>query len=436
MSGPRTLLRNHGGVLLCVLATLVCVGAAAVLYARHPPSLLETANKLGPAAENLVHGRGLAICYGTANQPDCFYAQRMPVAPVTLAFLYLLFGEHGTVAALVKTLFCLAPVLMLFACIMRHAQFCSARRRVAVFALLLLAIFLPPTLDLSANLNFEEAYFYGWFALATGLLFFPELSVRRPRLWVAVVCLGAVFCYLTKSSLLLAASFLVAAAAFYTARCLRRTRLAIALICAFASAPLLWGAWQHHASGRFTLGTSLDGVNLYKGNNPLFLGHYPAFRGASVDLDEAALFAGHVSETEEWDENDFGLASARAYVRTHPTQTLEAVLRKASVFFLGVERNAADEAYNAVLELAFTAGLVLFRIMLLAAIALALRQFFSRSADRFPTVVFLGTVACIAAPYIAGFALTRHATVLILPAAAYLCRLLLHEPSGCFAQQA
>lgn len=422
MLKPRNFLERHGVLCFGLLATALCIAATALLGARHPPDLLETANKLGPTARSLVEGRGLAVCHGPEGSMTCLHAQRMPLAPLTLAALYLLFHEHGFLAASLKAVLFFAPVLFAFALAWRHAPSWQLRR--ATFSIFLLALLLPPTLDTAVNLNFEEAYFYSLLALAVALLLFPEESRRHPRRWTALLLLSAALPYLTKSAMLLSSSFLVLMAAIYVARSLRRPAWAIALLLSFACVPVLWGVSQHHTSGRFTVGTSLDGVNLYKGNNPFFLERYPPFRGASQDIYEASLFAGRVSPIDEWDANNFGLASAKSYVRAHPLQTVHADLRKAFVFFFGIQRNAGEAAYSPFLETAFTVGLILARLLLLSTILLALRQLIKRREGRFPALVFLGLVFCVAVPYVLGFALTRHASVLTLPAAAYLCQAL------------
>lgn len=420
----RSLLSGRRGFLcFSVVAVLICIAATVALGSRSQPPLLQTANKLGPSAESLIQGRGLANCYGE-DASHCFHAQRMPVAPFTLAGLYLVFHEHRLAAAVLKALLCFAPVLAAFALVWRRAQERSTRTRLIAPGLFLLAQLLPPALDLVVNLNFEEAYFYGAFTLSVALLLFPGIFQSHPRQWAVAMWLALTVCYLTKSSMLLPVGFMAVAAFVYMLRFAPRPGLAFMFLFVFACVPLLWGCRQQQASGRFTTGTSLDGVNLYKGNNAFFLDHYPAFRGASLDPDEAALFADHVSLTDEWDQNSFGFASARTYIRTHPATTVQADLRKASVFFLGVQRDTGEEEHTSLLEDAFTAGMILFRILLFAASGLALRRVLVAGQGRFAALAFLGITACAAAPYVAGFALTRHATVLIFPCAVYLCRAL------------
>src|SRR5260370_448416 len=63
----------------------------------------------------------------------------------------------------------------------------------------------------------------------------------------------------------------------------RRAGLRWLVVVLVAAAPLGWAVHQHHASGRYSVGTSFDGINLHKGNNAGFLDHYPPRQGDSMD---------------------------------------------------------------------------------------------------------------------------------------------------------
>ncbi len=437
MSRLLSVMQNHrvaryGLGCFTAAAVLLCLASCLILQSRHGNSLLQTANKIGPSAQSLVEGHGLAVCYGAgpksgaANDSACVHAQRLPLAALTVAGLYLLFSPHTLPAALLKTLVFLLPALLAFTLAWRSV---STPARPATLGLFLLAFLLPPMLDTAVNLNFEEAYFYSWLALAVALLFFQDAWRAHPVRWAFTLWLSLTLTCLTKSSMLPATGFLALMATILVARTWRRPVLAAALSLACLCVPLAWGVYQHQTSGRFTVGTSLDGVNLYKGNNPGVLALYPAFRGASLDETEASLFMGNVplaidpGKSNDWAENDFALAQARSYIRSHPAETLQLDLRKASVFFLGVQRNLGEDPYPRLIELAFDLGLLLFRLLLLTALGFAIRNLFKPPAQRFPAIVFLGCVVCTAIPYVVGFALTRHSLVLILPTAAYLASL-------------
>ena len=90
-------------------------------------------------------------------------------------------------------------------------------------------------------------------------------------------------------------------------------------------------------------------------------------------------------------------------------------------------------------RLAETAGMILFRLILWAAIisaaSVAIRPVAIRPAHcdaslRAAGLIFLALVAACTLPYLAGFAYTRHASILIYPAALMCCRILVEDPRG------
>jgi hypothetical protein len=85
------------------------------------------------------------------------------------------------------------------------------------------------------------------------------------------------------------------------------------------------------------------------------------------------------------------------------------------------------------------AGMLAFRLVLWTSILCAIYLLFrARGVERKPlrvaAGVFLAVVAACALPYVAGFAYTRHVSVLIYPAALFLCRVLC-EADGSYNQR-
>ena len=79
--------------------------------------------------------------------------------------------------------------------------------------------------------------------------------------------------------------------------------------------------------------------------------------------------------------------------------------------------------YSHTIELILTLGIVVFRLLLWGAIAICLyAAVTNKSIGRGPAIIFLLFVMACAAPYIAGFAYTRHAMILAYPAAILWCR--------------
>ena len=148
-----------------------------------------------------------------------------------------------------------------------------------------------------ATMTAEEGYIASPIALAVTMLLFPRSWMPRARNGRAI--LAGLFCgiliagiYLSKSSMIAVAVVMLLALLIVSSD-LRLT--------AFAAIPLAlailgWGAWASadngQARGRFAVGTSLDGYNLHKGNNPTFLEHYPPPPNMNIDPFYAILASG------------------------------------------------------------------------------------------------------------------------------------------------
>ena len=198
-------------------------------------------------------------------------------------------------------------------------------------------------------------------------------------------------------------------------------RIKIIVLLLVALAPVSWLFVQHSASGRYALGTSLDGMNLHKGNNALFLDHYPPPPEINLDVYDAQLNEGqHFSD--EWSFNDYHMKSALSFSLENPADVLRGVGRKANVMFFSID-HYGGVTYSHTIELILTLGIAVFRLLLWSAIAISLfATVTNKSIGRGPAIIFLLFVMACAAPYIAGFAYTRHAMILAYPAVILLCR--------------
>jgi hypothetical protein len=175
------------------------------------------------------------------------------------------------------------------------------------------------------------------------------------------------------------------------------------------------------------VGTSFDGINLHKGNNAGFLEHYPPPHGDSIDWYDFELNRG-LHFGDEWSFNDYHRSAALDHLRTHPRQTLAGDWRKVNVLFFSVEKYGGTASHG-VMRMIENAGMVAFRLMLWTAMVSAIYLVFrargvERRSLRVASGVFLAVVAACVLPYVAGFAYTRHVSVLIYPAALFLCRVL------------
>jgi hypothetical protein len=425
-------------LLLLVPVVMSLAGVWGLDHTRANKPLFSMTNLVGPTTESLLAGDGLTVCtedMGTRGNPICFHAARMPMTAMVVALGMRLFGDHYLRVACFKTLLLLLPIELAIFLVWRRLPGSGWRRLVGV--LLMMAPFaMTPFLADVTNILVEEGYTYSFLAVAVALLWFGwEL---RPVVggWGRAVLFAAALdgLYLSKSGELPVVVVLVAGF-LLVERWLGLRWLVVALV---AAAPLGWALHQHHASGRYSVGTSFDGLNLHKGNNAGFLEHYPPPSGESMDWYDFELNRGqHFGD--EWSFDNYHQKAALDYVRTHPRETLEGDLRKVNVLFFAARKYGGTRS-DGVRRVIEDAGMAVFRLMLWAAIGCAVYRLFRagsserragsserRAASRSLRVasgVFLAVVAACTIPYLAGFAYTRHVSVLIYPAALFCCRVL------------
>ena len=430
---PRRLL-----ILLLILPILATLAAVFALdHAKTHRSLFAMTNLVGPTTRSLLQGHGLTVCtedMGTRGNPICFHAARMPATALTVALGMRLFGDRYMLVAIFKALLLLLPIELSIYLVWQWLPAAPPRRLWVVFLVLAPFAIVPFLADVS-NMLVDEGYSYSFLAVAVALLlFFPN---RAPAEWPGAIVRGLLFAfavdglYLSKSGMLPAV--LVLLAGFLLLE--RRSSLRVLVLLLVAAAPLGWALHQRHASGRYSFGTSFDGINLHKGNNDAFLQNYPPRQGDSLDWYDFVLNRGQQFDNE-WSFNDFHQHAALAYLRTHPRQTVRGDLRKLDILFFSCVKCGSTASHGA-MKLFEEAGLLLFRLMLWTAIFSAIYLLFCshqhRAARPWRTIrsqltvqsaIFLATVAACTLPFLAGFAYTRHVSILIYPSALFCCRLL------------
>ncbi len=414
---------------LLLLVITVAISLTSVLTfdrSSAEDSLLDLTNLVGPTTDSLLHGRGLTACtvlLGTPGNPICFHGGRMPVPTLTIAMGVRLLGDHFMRVAVMKTLLFLLPLEVGIFLVCGRLGSVEVDRRWWFAVLLLLAPFgITAFLADVVNLQVEEGYSYSFLALAAAVVLFRGTRhgwLRRDGAGETIVFGVAVAgLYLSKSSMAPVAAVLTGA---YVLRARGTTVRWAAAVLALA-APVGWAAYQHHATGRFSLGTSIDGLNLHKGNDAVFLLHYPPAPGHTLDGFDVDLNAG-VHFSDEWSFNDFHQRAAVAFMRSHPEATARGEIRKIEMIFFSVRKVGSGASHGALLAVEL-AGMVLFRIIFWAAMVVSLVAVVRGSALRGDGVVFLLVVGAVGLPYVVGFAYTRHVSVLIYPSALMCCRAL------------
>lgn len=342
--------------------------------------------------------------YGSGNA----HAHRMPFIPYFLALAGL--GSTNVLfAALVKNA---------AGCLLMSAAWVALLQNLSLSRLVLggftAAAFASPIVFRPAfRLSNEEAY------LIPILLFlFVELLLqRRPsngRTWFLAVLNASL--YLIKSSLLPTS---LAFCLLFSWRS-RSRRVALAFGAVLGLALVAWGVHCLVYTGRFAIGSSLDAMNGYKGNNEYAFDRYPTFHLDTLQYE--GLLDPEVEIHGEWERAAYYRQKLAEFVESEPQKVAILAARKAGVMFLGVRHVPYEPELEGIKRTAARIGAVFmlaFRVAMWALLLSTVVLFFLRRGrtDHLQAVLwcYVVLVLCYSAPYVAGFAYERHVSPLILP---------------------
>ncbi|HLP25594.1 MAG TPA: hypothetical protein VK477_07950, partial [Acidobacteriota bacterium] len=188
---------------------------------------------------------------------------------------------------------------------------------------------------------------------------------------------------------------------------------------------VLLATFNARHAGRFTIGSSWEGWNLYKGNCEHTAALYPPY---SLDiLDYEGKVQADRRLVDEWEHNAYFRQRAVDFIRAHPGEFLALAARKAWVFFGEVRptglAHRGESRYASPQYLLQIPWMIVFRVALWSAIALALWTIWSaprRSEAWTIALTYLVFLALYSGFHIVGFAYERHVMPVVMPTALYL----------------
>jgi len=349
-----------------------------------------------------------------------FSAHRLPFIPYFLIALKDVAGDDLRWVALAKCLLFGGLLVSAVALVLRTA-------RAPLWAVLLLlgvGLTMPRWALNVFEVGLEEGYNITALTLLFALLWFDD-SVGRARVaWLLTVGSLLVLLLFLKSSMIywcLAVPLLVG---------LRRRdwREAGGLFLMVGAGLYALAAFNARHSGRFTTGSSWEGWNLYKGNCVDTATTYPRY---SLDiLDYEGKVVADRPLRDEWDHNAYFRQRALEFIRAHPGEFFANAARKAWVFYGEVRATGlaqrGESRYARPEYLLQMPWMLVFRVMLWAAIFLALqalwrtRREYWRSEAFLVALAYLAFLALYSAFHVIGFAYERHVMPVVMPTALYL----------------
>ncbi len=350
--------------------------------------------------------------------PDvAFSAHRLPFIPFFLLALKDVVGDDLRWVALVKCFFFGGLLVVAVTTVLRTAR----APLWAVLVLLGVGLTMPRWALNVFEVGLEEGYNITVLGLLFALLWFDDAAGKARFSWVlAVGCLLVLLVFLKSSMVYWCLAVPVLAG-------LRRRDWREAAVLLSVVAMGLYGlaAFNERSSGRFTIGSSWEGWNLYKGNSEHSLELYPPYSLDLLDY-EGKVVAGRPL-VDEWDHNAYFKQRAVAFIRTHPGAFLELAVRKAWIFYGEIRASGlsqrGESRYARPEYLLQIPWMVVFRVMLWAAILLALQTLWRapwRSDAAVVALTYLVFLALYSAFHVIGFAYERHVMPVVMPTALYL----------------
>jgi hypothetical protein len=393
------------------------------LKMRDAPTVFDLHFGFGDLVHSLHHGVGYMSAGGF------WTGHRMPLIPYLLTVLSWISTDSRFVLVAKNLAVFSISGLALFG-VWRQL---NGKARLGFYGLLVYLCSFPHLVFYSAMLDTEEGYLIHFLALlASSLLFFDDLELHTRWARLTPLALLNAGLFLTKSSML--AVSLVLCLAFYL-RSERDARVLALFLATLTCALAVWGTMNWIHSSHWTISSSWNGWNLFKGNNPHALRLYPSY---CLDiLDNSGLIpAAPTTYLNEWAANQAYLAKAVHYIKAQPVETLALVCRKTWVLFFEIRKIPISYSLNqaplpSLPDLLSTPHLLVFRILLLIAVGRALWSLKEIALRRRPVAQgavlnaagFLALVLAYAAPYVIGFAYTRHVSPLVVPTGLFLLKL-------------
>jgi hypothetical protein len=416
---PKTNSRNLSPkikILLLLIAGGIYVILGSFLIYNHHLSKLSGVESLafgyGPLVNSLIHTGLYESCIqGVMATEVCFSAHRLPFVPYFLVASYYLFSNNLFLITLFKNIIFLTLLIAPL-----YYVYSYSNLKKATLLLFLFVLTFPRWILHFFQINTEEPYIIPFLAFFFAYLIFKS-DQKLYFIFFIISCCGLLF---SKNSLLyviLFAPFLV------WIQYKHYTKTAITVIATIAGIICL-AYFNYTVSGKFTTGSSWEGWNLYKGNNPYVLTMYP---NESLDLlDERKLIPVHgMSFKSEWEYSDHLKSIAVNFIKDNPIHFLKLTLLKTWLFFI-VPYSPPCCTPGGILTVINNIYLIIFRILFWGCISFSIYSLYkgrNRSFIFKPFICFTIPVLLFGGFYIIGFVYERHITPIILPTIFYFIKL-------------
>lgn len=382
--------------------------------------------------------------YRTCFEGMCDYSTRMPLVPVLFAAISRL-SDSTLFAALAKN-----TAISLVFIVTLQTYYWSARRDrlaflVAATATMLIMTVSAPVVKHCSAVDYEEGiitellvlWILGFLLLVRSVL---SQGSKRNGIYItaSTVVLIATLIYLSKSSMILilvltytlVIIFLLFARASSSQTAILCTSLAFSIF--FVG---LWGMHNLSHIGKFSVSSTWNGENLYRGSNSVSLAIYPDLSldrvmdsrsfilrdGSQLNVAQPAKGRQSFESESEW--NTYYAKLSKEWHLRNPRQSLLFTQKKLNNFFLSIEKSpfsvhdykSPSLPIETIESFVVNAWLVFGRIFQLILIVLTIAVIRRNSTKKKLFIFIIYAALCAyALPYIAVFNYERHITPFLL----------------------
>jgi hypothetical protein len=422
---------NPGRISFVIVLIMLMLKFGVIMAFERPPTTIFNLNwNFDSYVRSLYEGKGFIDC----TEPSCDHATRMPGQPV---FLWTLsaFTLNSQIAALLKAIFMSSLLYLALRDFIAQVWTHNAVARVFYAVIALALIFSPNLIKHASSVNIEE----GWLVeiLAITVLTLSTLLLRTERDFgrAAAAIAAASAAYLFKSSMILVLVAVASTVIGVVWASGQKTRATALLALALAS-PLAWLGHNVETTGRFTILSSYDGENMFRGWNAHFREVYP---NCSLDIlfdpepvcDHRRLALPYEPSrkgfADEWLWNDAYKSRAIDWLRQNPAKAAETFIYKLTIFIATprqipyVATLYGKEVFRSVPQVVVgEIWLALARLFELTGLIMAI-ALIAKGDGRARTIALasLAVTAGYAIPYVIGFGYERHYSIFVMMTALF-----------------
>lgn len=388
-------------VSFAVCAILMALAYFVVYLGEAPRSLFELSRDYGPITRNLLAGEGFVSCEFLL-ESSCLHAHRMPLIPLYNAAIGLVANDVDLSFLLKHLTFFVAPIAL---GLWRLRPVVGERIGLHWLLLLCLLLLNPVFLRWVVRVDIEESFAVGLFFLLGCYVARVSQQGAEPLGLVETALVGVLLALI----LMIKSSYLypVVVCAAYLCFLLPGWAGKFLLLVPVLGVLISWGLHSLHYVGTFSLGTSIDNFNLFKGNNEKFLAIYPRgeFLGNLDALDEIGFTRPPAAITEAA-LSSYYKGLVMHFVAENKLVALQGALLKFVVVFFDPQQSFNfGRLYNLISILSLSP----LKLMVLASLCHCLWSIVKNNFRGVSLHIFVIFVVLIyAAPYVAGFGYQHH----------------------------